>query len=48
MKLRCLIGIHKLKQVVFKDKNFKDEKHGWIEQDVCVFCGYKTRIMEYY
>ena len=48
MKLRCLLGIHKLKPVDFKDAGFKDEMHGWIEQDVCIFCGYKTRIREYY
>ncbi len=48
MKLRCLLGIHKLKPVDFKDDSFKDEKHGWIEQDYCIFCDYKSTIRTYY
>lgn len=48
MKLRCLLGIHKLKPVDFKDKGFKDETHGWIEQDYCIFCDYKSTIRTYY
>ena len=41
-------GLHKLGPLDLGDMNYKDEIHGWIEQDVCVFCGYKTRIREYY
>lgn len=48
MTLRCLLGFHKLRVVDFRDKNYKDLKHGWIEQDECVLCGYKTIIRTYY
>ncbi len=46
--LKCKFGLHKLVPLDLGDMNYKDEIHGWIEQDVCVFCGYKTRIREYY
>ena len=48
MKLRCLLGIHKLKPVDFKNENFKDKNHGWIEQDYCIFCDYKSAVRTYY
>ena len=48
MKLRCLLGIHKLKPVDFKNESFKDANHGWIEQDYCIFCDYKSKIRTYY
>jgi len=48
MKLRCLLGIHKLKPVDYMDAGYKDEKHGWIEQDYSIFCDYKTKIRTYY
>ena len=47
-EVRCLLGIHKLKPVDFKGAGFKDEKHGWIEQDYCIFCDYKSKIRTYY
>lgn len=47
-KLRCKLGIHKLVPVDFGDMNHTDPKNGWIEQDECVFCGYKTEIRTYY
>ena len=46
--LKCKFGLHKLVPLDLGDMNYKDEIHGWIEQDVCVFCGYKTHIREYY
>lgn len=47
-KLRCLIGLHKLTPVDFGSKNYKDTHHGWIEQDECKLCGYRTNIRTYY
>ena len=46
--LKCKFGLHKLVPLDLGDMNYKDEMHGWIEQDVCIFCGYKTSIREYY
>ena len=39
--LKCKFGLHKLVPLDLGDMNYKDEKHGWIEQDVCIFCGYR-------
>ena len=39
---------NKLVPLDLGDMNYKDQIHGWVEQDVCIFCGYKTRIREYY
>ena len=46
--LKCKFGLHKLVPLDLGDMNYKDKMHGWIEQDVCVLCGYKTSIREYY
>lgn len=47
-KLMCKLGLHELVAVDFKDKNYRDSKHGWIEQNECKFCGYRTSVREYY
>lgn len=48
MKLRCKLGFHKWVPVDFKNKNYKDSKHGWLEGEKCELCGYRTAIREYY
>lgn len=48
MKLRCKLGFHKLTSVDFRSKNYKDAHHGWIEQNRCELCGYRTNIRTYY
>lgn len=47
-KLICKLGIHKLIPVDFESMNYRDYKHGWVEQEECTICGYKTKIREYY
>lgn len=47
-KISCLLGFHKLRPVDFEDMNYKDERHGYIEQDYCVNCDYKTEIRTFY
>ena len=32
-KISCLLGFHKLRPIDFGDMNYKDERHGYIEQD---------------
>ena len=46
--LLCWLGFHKLRPVDFGNKNYRDTKHGYLEQDECIRCGWKSEIRTYY